>query len=166
MTILHEINDGPGFCLEELAPAELELVRGDHHRAVPQADRRVAAGTRHAEHGNAGSPATTRCRSRSTTASPGRSSRDCWTRSTSSDFSRMGFFRRIRRAGRPERRHQPRRTELAAWSGPTNRAMSAPSTPTSGSGMPATATVRCRRGSTGSRSGWRSTPNPGRTDCA
>ena len=28
MTILHEINDGPGFCLEELAPAELELVRG------------------------------------------------------------------------------------------------------------------------------------------
>ena len=28
MVILHEINDGPGFCLEELAPSELEFVRG------------------------------------------------------------------------------------------------------------------------------------------
>ena len=28
MAILDEITDGPGFCFEELAPAELEFVRG------------------------------------------------------------------------------------------------------------------------------------------
>lgn len=95
MVIFDELNDGPGFCLESLAPAELELIRGLigaqyldrlgqlQPELVPLARERGIAKYHtlpiNFDHGKSW-PKATRLLDAKHVA----------------DFSRMGFFRRIR----------------------------------------------------------------------
>jgi len=95
MVILHEIMDGPGFCLEALAPAELELVRGliaaQYLDRLGQLQPELVTLAR--ERGIA------RYHTLPIAFDHGKS----WPKATRlldpqyvADFSRMGFFRRVR----------------------------------------------------------------------
>lgn len=94
MVIFDEINDGPGFCLEALAPAELEFVRGlilaQYLERLGQLQRDLVPLAR--ERGIA------RYHTLPIAFDHGRS----WPKATRlldakyvADFSRMGFFKRI-----------------------------------------------------------------------
>src|SRR5262245_497302 len=95
MVILDELTDGPGFCLERLAPAELEHVRGliaaQYLERLGQLQPELVPTAR--ERGIA------RYHSLPIAFDHGKS----WPKATRllaakyvADFSRMGFFRRIR----------------------------------------------------------------------
>jgi hypothetical protein len=95
MLILSEINDGPGFCLDELAPSELELVRGAITEQYSERIRKLQP--------DLADFARQRGIAKYHTLPIEFDHATAWPKSTRllnaayvADFSRMGFFRRIR----------------------------------------------------------------------